>query len=133
MTISDPLVTVWCSTYNHEKYIADAIEGFLKQETDFPIEIFIHDDASTDRTPEIIREYAERDERIVPVLRETNGFSLDNTFLNRVMFSMARGKYIAMCEGDDYWTDPQKLQNQAIFLESNGDYSGVAGATQCYI
>jgi glycosyltransferase involved in cell wall biosynthesis len=121
--MSKPLVSVWCSTYNHQRYIAQAIEGFVMQQTNFEIEIFIHDDASTDNTANIIREYASKYPQIKAIYQIKNKFSAEMGYLNKIMFQKAQGKYIAMCEGDDYWTDPMKLQKQVNFLESNSDFS----------
>lgn len=121
--MSKPLVSVWCSTYNHEKYIAQAIDGFVMQKTDFEIEIFVHDDASTDETANIVRRYAAKHPQITAIYQTENKFSVDKSFLNRIMFEKTAGKYIAMCEGDDYWTDPLKLQKQIDFLEANPDYA----------
>lgn len=121
--MSNPLVTIWCSAYNQQKYIAQAIEGFVMQKTNFPVEIYVHDDASTDDTANIIREYAVRHSQIIPICLTENKFSVDKSYLNRIMFEKAKGKYIAMCEGDDYWTDSSKLQKQVDFLESDPDYS----------
>ena len=121
--MSKPLVTVWCSTYNHQKYIAQAIEGFVIQKTNFEIEIYIHDDASTDNTANIVREYAARYPQIKAICQTENKFSVDKSHLNRIMFEKAQGKYIAMCEGDDYWIDPNKLQKQVDFLEANPDFA----------
>ena len=120
--VNKHLVSVCCITYNHEDYIRDTIEGFLMQEADFPIEIIIHDDASTDNTQEIIKEYAEKDDRILPILREEN-IKSTGVAVFPITFEKARGKYIAMCEGDDYWTDPLKLQKQVEFMEENEDCS----------
>lgn len=117
------IVSVCCITFNHEKYICDTIEGFLMQETDFPIEIIIHDDASTDSTQNIIRKYAEKDDRIIPILREKN-IKSTGVPVYPITFEKARGKYIAMCEGDDYWTDPLKLQKQVEFMEENEELAG---------
>ena len=117
-----PLVSINCTTYNHERYIADALDGFLIQKTDFPIEILVHDDASTDRTPEIIRSYEERYSNIIkPIYQKVNQYSQGKkpSVFN---FERAQGEYIAMCEGDDYWTDEKKLQTQVSFLEANPDY-----------
>ena len=119
-----PLVSIVCTAYNHKKYIKNAIDGFLMQQTDFPVEIVIHDDASTDGTDRIIREYAvQHPELIFPIFQTENQFSKGNGIVAIKAFGAARGKYIAMCEGDDYWTDRYKLQKQADFLESNPDYS----------
>jgi len=117
-----PLISICCITYNHEKYIRKAIDGFLKQGTDLPIEIIIHDDASTDITQDIIREYAKKDNRIVPILREKN-IKSTGVPVSPITFVKARSKYIVYCEGDDYWTDPHKLQKQVDFLENNPEYS----------
>lgn len=121
--IATPLVSVYCMTYNQEKTIAQAIEGIVTQKTDFPFELIIHDDASTDRTVDIVREYAARYPEIIrPIYQAENKFhtcNLIKTFIHPV----SRGKYIALCEGDDYWTDPDKLQLQAEYMESDPDCS----------
>ncbi len=119
-----PLVSVRCLCYNHEKYLRDAIEGILMQETDFPFEVIIHDDASTDGSQSIIKEYAEKyPQIIVPVLQKENqhskGIKVSKTFVEPLI----RGKYCAVCECDDYWTDKHKLQKQVDFLEAHPDYS----------
>ncbi|MFW6114516.1 MAG: glycosyltransferase family 2 protein [bacterium] len=117
-----PVVSVVCITYNHEPYIHDAIEGFLIQETDFPFEVIIHDDASTDNTAAIIREYAERYPKIIrPIYQTENQYSLGRRG-REVVNALCRGRYIALCEGDDFWVDPKKLQTQVDFLERNPDY-----------
>jgi len=119
-----PLVSINCLTYNHNKYIRDAIEGFLSQRTNFPIEILIHDDASTDGTTEIIKEYEKRYPNLIkPLYEEENQWVKGRR--GSIVFNIprAQGKYIAFCEGDDYWTDPYKLQKQVDFLESHPEYS----------
>ena len=121
--MSAPLLSICCITYNHEKYIRDTIEGFLGQKTNFKLEIIIHDDASKDKTPNIIKEYNEKDIRIIPILRKTN-IKSTGVAIFPLVFEKAKGKYIAMCEGDDYWTDPLKLQKQVDFLEKNPTYAG---------
>lgn len=122
MTI--PLVSISCITYNHAPYIRECLEGFLMQKTNFPFEILIHDDASTDGTADIIREYeAKYPELIKPIFREKNLYSQGIRGMNRFNFERAQGKYIALCEGDDFWTDPNKLQIQFDFMESHPDYS----------
>lgn len=119
-----PLVSISCITYNHENYIRDAIEGFLIQKTTFPVEILIHDDASTDNTANIIREYeAKYPQLIKPIYQTENQYSKKDGTIGRIQRGRACGKYYAICEGDDYWTDPLKLQKQVDFLEENSEYS----------
>jgi len=119
-----PLVSICCITYNHENYIREAIEGFLIQQTNFPIEIIIHDDASTDNTANIIREYEKKHPAIIkPIYQSENQWSKGIKPSPTYVWPKARGKYIALCEGDDYWTDPYKLQKQVDFLETNLDFS----------
>ena len=120
---SEPLVSVMCLTYNHGKYIEDALEGFLIQETNFPIEVLIHDDASTDNTADIIRQYQEAYPNIIkPVYQTENQWSKDKEVIRRAQYGRIKGKYLAYCEGDDYWTDHSKLQKQVDFLESHLEY-----------
>lgn len=124
-----PLLVSQTIAYNHEKYLRDTLEGIVMQQTDFPFVAIVHDDASTDGTAEILREYAEKyPDIILPVYEEENQYSKRDGSLGRVIRA-ARGatgaKYIAMCEGDDYWIDPLKLQKQISFLESHPDYSMV--------
>ncbi|HEA66428.1 MAG TPA: glycosyltransferase [Desulfobacterales bacterium] len=117
-----PLVSVCCITYNHENYIEDAVEGFLNQETDFPFEIIIHDDASTDSTKNIITQYARKYKNIIRlILQEENQYSKGRR-IAPIAIKQSRAKYIALCDGDDYWVDPHKLQKQVTFLEENPDY-----------
>lgn len=117
-------VSVYCCTYNHEKYIRDALEGFFMQKTDFDWKLVIHDDASTDGTQDIIREYIDKyPEKIVSILQTENQYS-QGIDINKIMSKDLKGKYIASCEGDDYWTDPYKLQKQYDFLQQNPEFSG---------
>lgn len=129
-----PLVSVVCITFNHAPYIADALKSFIAQQTDFPFEIIVHDDASTDGTADIIREYHERYPGLIrPVLQQENQYSQHHCF-DRIIHGavdMARGKYIAYCEGDDFWTDSCKLQLQADFLNANPDYGMCYGRVDC--
>lgn len=118
------MVSIRCIAYNHEKYIRDALEGFVMQKTNFRFEAIVHDDASTDGTAAIIREYAEKYPDIIKPIYETeNQYSKHDGSLWRIMNEACVGKYIAMCEGDDYWIDPYKLQKQVDFLDNNPTYS----------
>jgi len=128
-----PLVSVRCMTYNHEPYIANALDGFLIQKTNFPFEIIVHDDASTDNSADIIREYEAKFPKIIKSIYETeNLYSKHDGSLGRIMDSACKGKYIAFCEGDDYWIDENKLQKQVDFLENNPEYSMCYGKVQQY-
>jgi len=118
------VVSILCATYNHENYIAMALEGFVKQKTDFRFEAIVHDDASTDKTAEIIRKYAsEYPDIIRPVYQKENQYSKGRKIINNFLFPLATGKYIAICEGDDYWTDPFKLQKQVDFMRKHPECS----------
>ena len=119
-----PLVSISCITYNHEPYIAQALNGFLMQKTSFPFEVLIHDDASTDRTADILREYEKKFPNLIkPIYQKENQYSKGFTSVSATWnFPRAQGKYIALCEGDDYWIDENKLQMQVDFLEKNPEY-----------
>lgn len=120
----DVMVTIRCITYNHEPYIRQCLEGFVMQKTNFRFEAIVHDDASTDGTAAIIREYAEKYPDIIkPIYEVENQYSKNDGSLRRIMDAHMYGKYIAICEGDDYWIDPLKLQKQVEFLERNLEYS----------
>ena len=118
------LVSICCVTYNHQPYIKDCLDGFLMQKGNFDIEVLIHDDASTDGTKEIINTYSEQYPDIFfPIFQKENQYSKGiRGFTAKYNFPRCRGKYIALCEGDDYWTDPTKIQQQVDFLEKNEDY-----------
>lgn len=118
------MVSIWCLCYNHAEYIARTLDSFLEQETDFPFEIIISDDASTDESADIIRAYAGKYPDIIrPILLEENVYSTGANMFATLFFDRTRGKYVAVCEGDDYWTDKTKLQRQFDFMEANPDYS----------
>lgn len=114
-------VSICCITFNHAPYIRQCLDGFLMQQSDFEFEILIHDDASTDGTIDIILEYQKKHPLIIKsIIQKENQFSKGQRGMNvKYNFPRAKGKYIAMCEGDDYWTDPFKIQKQVDFLEDN--------------
>ncbi len=116
-----PFVSVCIITYNHENYIAQAIEGALIQKTNFPFEIVIGEDCSTDGTREIVFDYAKKYPNIIRVITSEKNVGMINNFIRTL--NVCKGKYIALCEGDDYWIDPYKLQKQVDFLEANPDCS----------
>ena len=116
------MVSITCITYNHEKYIRKALDSFLSQKTQYRFEILIHDDASTDATADIIREYVEKYPDIVhAVLQTENQYSKKVPITQTFLLPLAKGKYVALCEGDDFWMDDEKLEKQISFLESHED------------
>lgn len=122
--IDQPIVSVCCTAFNHESYIEDALEGFLIQETEFPFEIIIHDDASTDNTADIIRKYEEKYPRLIKAIYQTeNQYSKGLKIGPQLIFPRARGAYLALCEGDDFWTCRNKLERQVSFLRQNPEVS----------
>ena len=134
ISLDTPLVSVRCITYNHENYIAQALDSFIMQKTKFPFEIIVHDDASTDRTAEIIREYEKKYPLIVkPIYEEENQWSKPGNPLGKIVNAALNGKYVAICEGDDYWIDENKLQMQVDFLENNPEYGMCYTRAKMYI
>lgn len=124
-------VSIICNVYNHGQYLRDALEGFVNQKTDFLFEILVHDDASTDNSPEIIREYEEKHPDLIkPIYQTENQYSKCMWPTIYYQTPRAKGKYIATCEGDDYWIDPLKLQKQYDFMESHPEYTMCAGSTR---
>ena len=119
-----PTVSIICLTFNQAKYVRDCLDGFVMQQTNFPYEVLIYDDASTDGTPAIIEEYAAKYPNIFkPTLYKKNNYSQGLGYVGLYTgIREAQGKYVAYCEGDDYWTDPRKLQKQVDFLELHPDY-----------
>lgn len=116
------LVSIICNAYNHEKYIKSALDGFLMQKTNFKYEVLVHDDASTDGTKSIIEQYTlNYPEIIKPYYQEKNQYSQGIKINLNFQYPRAKGKYIALCEGDDYWIDPLKLQKQVDALENNSN------------
>ena len=118
------MVSIQCLVYNHEPYLRQCLDGFVMQKANFKFEAIVHDDVSTDRSAEIIREYAEKYPDIIkPIFEKENQFSKGFDKLSSIMNAAGKGKYIALCEGDDYWTDPLKLQKQVDFMEAHPDYA----------
>lgn len=118
--MNEPLVSVVVITYNHEPFIKECLDGIISQKTDFPIEILVNDDCSTDNTASIIKEYELKFPSLFRCI-----YQIENQYSKGVhpwfdiLFPMAKGRYIALCEGDDYWIDPYKLQKQVDILESD--------------
>jgi glycosyltransferase involved in cell wall biosynthesis len=121
-TIINPIVSVVMITYKHEAFIAEAIEGVLMQEVDFPVELIIADDCSPDGTSEIVQGFIDKHSKgnWIKYTRHVNNKGMMPNFIWAL--EQCKGKYIALCEGDDYWTDPYKLQKQVDFLEGNPEY-----------
>ena len=111
--LTNPLVSICCTSYNHEKFIEKNLEGFLIQETSFPFEILVYDDASTDKTVNIIKEYVTKYPNLIkPIYQKENKYSQGIQTMVEYNIFRAKGTYIAFCEGDDYWIDPYKLKIQ---------------------
>ncbi len=118
-----PKLTVVCLAYNHEKFIRQALDSFMMQKTNFPFEVIVHDDASTDKTAEIIREYQQKYPDIIkPIFQTENQYQKRMDPLAYFMADKIKGQYVALCEGDDYWTDENKLQKQVDFLDKHLDF-----------
>ena len=117
-------VSILCVTYNQARFIRQALDGFMMQKTDFAFEVLVHDDASTDGTADIVREYAQRyPEVIKPVFQVENQFSKGVNVDKTYNWPRIQGEYVAICDGDDYWTDEHKLQKQVKFLDAHPDFS----------
>ena len=118
------MVTIRCFAYNQKTYIRECLDGFVMQKTNFRFEAIVHDDASTDGTVDIIREYeAKYPDIIKPIYETENQYSKHDGSLVRIMDEHMHGKYIAVCEGDDYWINPLKLQKQFDFMEAHPECS----------
>lgn len=130
-----PLVCIRCMVYNHEPFLRQCLDGFVMQQTTFPFVAIVHDDASTDGSAAIIRKYAEKYPEIIkPIYQTENQYSKHNNSITRILDGAMppEAKYAAFCEGDDYWTDPHKLQLQVSFLEEHPDYSLAAHDFRVY-
>lgn len=115
-------VSIVCTTYNQEQYLREALDSFLMQETSFPFEIIVHDDASTDNTQEIITAYCSRyPALIIPILQSENQYSKGKFKPSCYAASYANGRFVALCEGDDYWTSEKKLQRQYEALDTHSN------------
>ena len=120
---NDIVVTILTLAYNHKPYIRQCLDGIVMQRTNFKFELLIHDDASTDGTADIIREYESKYPNIIkPIYQKDNQYSKEIPIGVTYLYPRAKGKYIALCEGDDYWIDPLKLQKQVDFLEANPEF-----------
>mgnify|MGYP004569145909 CR=1 FL=1 len=130
---NNPLVSICCITYNHHHYIRQCLNGFLMQKTNFAFEVIINDDCSTDGTTEILREYASKNPDIIkPIFQDENQYAKGvRGMFQHFVFPKAQGKYIAICEGDDYWTDPLKLQKQVDYLETHPNFSMCFHRVEC--
>ena len=121
MKAKKTIVSIVCITYNHEAFIAKALEGFISQKTDFPFEAIIAEDCSSDNTRKIIKDYTLKFPHIIkPIYREKNIGALPNYY---DALSKVKGQYVAICDGDDYWTDEYKLKKQVEFLDDHPDYA----------
>ncbi len=127
------MVSVMCTAFNHEEYIRQALDGMVNQQTDFDYEILVNDDVSSDGTADIIREFAAKyPEKVRAFFPEKNLYSQNIDVYYHTFFPNARGKYVAFCEGDDYWTDPMKLQRQVDWLEAHPEYSACVHNTMLH-
>ena len=125
---TSPLVSIICDVYNHEDYLRDCLNGLVNQKTNFDYIILIHDDASTDSSPRIINEYMEKYPKLFePIFQKVNQYSQGIGIWKSFQFPRVQTKYVAFCEGDDYWIDENKLQKQVDFLEIHKNCSGVFG------
>lgn len=128
----DKLVSIICNTHNDENYIKTTIESFLMQKTSFPFEILIHDDCSSDNTPKIIKEYEKKYPNLIfPIYQKDNRYSKYEDITIKYQIPRARGKYIAICQGDDFWIDENKLEKQLNFLENHKEYNACTSACIC--
>jgi len=119
-----PKVTILCTTYNQINFIRQALDGFVMQKTNFPFEVIVHDDASTDGTTDVIKEYQKKYPKIIkPIYQVKNQFSQGKDILMDCMIDAIQSEYVAMNEGDDYWIDENKLQRQVDFLDANPEFT----------
>ena len=113
-------VSIYCLSYNHAQYLAQTIEGIVNQKTNFNFELLIHDDATTDGSNQIILNYQKKYPNIIkPIIQKENQYSKGINISKEILFPLFKGKYVAICEGDDYWTNENKLLRQFDFLEKS--------------
>ena len=123
------VISIICNTFNHEKYIREALESFIGQKVSVPFEVLVHDDASKDGTADIVRDFEVKYPQLIkPIYQKSNQYSQGVSITPQLQLPRAQGKYIAFCEGDDYWTDMRKLQIQYDFMEAHPEYSGCCHA-----
>lgn len=123
-------LSIICLVYNHENYLRKTLDGFVNQKTKYSYEVIIHDDASTDASPQIIKEYEEKYPDIFhPIYQKENQYSQGKKITLDYIVPKLKGKYIAFCEGDDYWCNENKIEVQIDFLEKNLEYSGITHQT----
>lgn len=118
-----PVVSIVCTTYNHVRYIESALRGFLSQDCGFPFEILIHDDASTDGTQQVIRQWQRQYPQVIRAVLQTENQFSKGVRPFELLLAQARGDFVATCEGDDFWIDPAKLQRQVSFLQAHPEFS----------
>lgn len=116
-------VSILCTVFNHEAFLRKCLDGFIEQITDFKYEIIVHDDCSTDASIKIIKEYTNKYSNIIAIYENENQYSKGINITREIMFPLAKGKYIALCDGDDCWIDQHKLQKQFEFMESHQECS----------
>ncbi len=125
--MNEMMVSVCLLSYNHEKYIKQCLDSIVNQDVSFAYEIIVHDDASTDSSQQIIKDYAQKYPKIIkPILQTENQYSKGKGILAPYLFPQCKGKYVAFCECDDYWNSAEKLQRQVDFMEANPSYSAIA-------
>ena len=131
MAGNECMVSVLCTAYNHEEYIAQTLQCIVDQQTDFAFELLVNDDASTDGTAAIIRSFEEKYPHIIRAFyQEKNLYSQGIDAYHHFLYREALGKYVAICEGDDFWCDPSKLQRQVDFMEAHPEYSACLSILQ---
>ncbi len=119
---SPPTVSVICAAFNQEAFVGQCLDGILRQLVSFPVEVIVHDDASTDGTPAVIQDYARRYPKLIRTILQTENQHSRFRKARPIMLSQARGEFIADCDGDDIWTDPHKLEKQVAFLRENRSF-----------